>query len=78
VTTAVTPTRSAPTERITRDDLERKFRQLKGDVTETARSAQKTIVTVGVAVAVGVIVASFLLGRRRGKRQRTVVEIRRV
>ncbi len=78
MTTAVTPATSARTERVTRDDLESKFRQLKGDVTQTARSAQKTIVTVGVAAAVGVVVVAFLLGRRRGKRQRTVVEIRRV
>jgi hypothetical protein len=33
----------------------------------------------GVAIAVGVIViGAFLLGRRRGKKRRTIVEIRRV
>ena len=32
---------------------------------------------VGAAVAVGVVVVVFLLGKRRGKRKTTIVEVRR-
>ncbi|MGE3621589.1 MAG: hypothetical protein AB7L84_14105 [Acidimicrobiia bacterium] len=63
---------------VTRDDLERKFRELQGDLSETAASARSTLATVGAAVAVGVVVLAFLVGRRRGKHKRTIVEIRRL
>ncbi len=60
MTTAVTTSSSAPVGTVTRDDLERKFRQLRGDVTNTARSYRKTVVTVGAAVVVTVVAVSFL------------------
>lgn len=63
---------------VTRDDLEDKLRELKGDVAETAESAKSTLLLVGAVVAVGVVTVAFLLGRRRGKHLRTVVEIRRL
>jgi hypothetical protein len=44
-------------------------------VTEDARSYA---LTVGAAVVVGLVVVGFLLGRRRGKRHASVIEIRRV
>jgi 1-aminocyclopropane-1-carboxylate deaminase/D-cysteine desulfhydrase-like pyridoxal-dependent ACC family enzyme len=63
---------------ITRDDLERKFRELDGEVAETKQSATSTLVTVGAVVAVGVIAIAFLAGRRKGKKRTTVVEVRRI
>jgi uncharacterized membrane protein affecting hemolysin expression len=63
---------------VTRDDLEAKFRELQGDVSETAESARTTLATVGAVIAVGVVLAAFLLGRRRGKHKRTFIEIRRL
>ena len=64
--------------RITRDDLERKFRDLQGEVADTAESARSTLVTVGAAVAVAVVAVAYLLGRRRGRLRSTVVEVRRI
>jgi len=64
--------------RITRADLEAKLREVRGDVEEKGEAAKSTGLTValiGIAALVGV---AFLLGRRRGRRKSTVVEIRRV
>lgn len=64
--------------RITRADLESKLREVRGEVEEkgeAAKSTGLTVALVGIAVVVGV---AFLLGRRRGRRKSTVVEIRRV
>jgi len=63
---------------IQRDDLEAKMRELQGEVTETRESATSTLLTVGAVVVVGVIAVAFLLGRRKGKKRTTVVEVRRL
>ncbi len=63
---------------IQRDDLEAKMRELQGEVTETRESAATTLLTVGAIVVVGVIAVAFLLGRRKGKKRTTVVEVRRL
>jgi hypothetical protein len=63
---------------IRRSDLEAKMRELQGDVEETAHAATSTIVTVGAVILVGVVAVAFLLGRRKGRRRSTVVEVRRI
>jgi hypothetical protein len=63
---------------ITRGDLESKLRELQGEVDETKESALSTAIAVGAVLAVGVVAVAFLLGRRRGKRRTTGVEIRRI
>lgn len=63
--------------KITREDLEAKFRELTGDVDEKAEEARSTAITVGAVVAAAVIVGVFLYGRRRGRKSTTIVEVRR-
>lgn len=63
---------------ITRDDIEAKFRELQGEVDDTVESSMGVVVIGGVAVAVGLLGIAFLIGRRRGTKRSTVVEIRRV
>ena len=63
---------------VQRDDLEAKMRELQGEVDETRRSATGTVVAVGAVVAVTVIAIAFLVGRRKGKKRTTILEIRRV
>jgi hypothetical protein len=67
----------APT-KITRDDLEQRFRSLqdvaKGKVDEK-RNAFATIAGMG---GVLLLLLVFLLGKRSGKKKTTLVEIRRV
>ena len=63
---------------IRRHDLEAKLRELQGGVTETRESAANTLLTVGAIVLVGVVAVAFLMGRRKGKKRTTVVEVRRI
>ena len=65
-------------DRISRDDLEDKFRELEGGVHDQAESARSTIVTAGVVAALILLLLAFLLGARKGRKRSTIVEIRRV
>jgi hypothetical protein len=64
--------------RISRDDLESKFRELEGGARDQVASARSTAITAGIIGLVLLLLLAFLLGRRRGKLRSTVVEIRRV
>jgi hypothetical protein len=66
------------TQRITRDDIEAKFREIKGEVDETTERAKPIGLVVGAAVVVGAIAVAYLFGRRKERKRRTLVEIRRV
>lgn len=63
---------------ITRDDIEAKFRELQSDVETTAESAKSVAIIVGAVVAVAVVLAVFVLGKRRGHKKTTIVEVRRL
>jgi len=69
------PARDTP---VSRDDIEAKLRQIRGEVDSTTDRAKVPAIAVGVAAVVVVVGVAFLLGRRRGKRMTTVVEVRRV
>ncbi len=62
---------------ITRDDLEAKAQQLLGAVGDTGRSARDKAIVGAIAVGV-IVVAAFVIGRRRGQRNKTVVEVYKV
>lgn len=69
---------TAEAPRITREDIETKLRQLKGDA-EEATLAQKTNGIVIAAVGgVIVLVLAYVLGRRGGRKKSAFVEIRRL
>ncbi len=65
-------------EPITRDQIEAKFRELTGGVTEEVESTRSQVVTVGLAVGLAVVAVVFLIGRRAGRRRSAVVEVRRI
>lgn len=69
---------SAPNEPITRADIEAKLREIGGEVDDQLANTKQLAITVGAVVIAVVIAGVFLLGRRRGKRLATIVEIRRV
>jgi hypothetical protein len=73
----VTPNR-ASTRPITREDLRAGFAGLQGEVTEQAESAKNTILVIGAGAVAIVVVFAFVLGRRKGKQDKTYIEIRRV
>ncbi|MGQ0848811.1 MAG: hypothetical protein ACT4OP_06785 [Actinomycetota bacterium] len=62
---------------ITRADLEAKARQISAVMTETKETAQTTAALAGVAVVVLTGVA-YLLGRRRARAGRAVVEVYKI
>jgi len=63
--------------KITKDDLEQRFKALQDDVTEITETKKTSITVLAVAgVAAGLLIA-YLLGRRGGRRRRGVIEIRR-
>ena len=64
--------------RISPEDIRNKLNEITGSVGDELESTKGTAITVG-AIALGVlVVAVFLIGRRRGKRLATIVEIRRI
>ncbi|MDA2956767.1 MAG: hypothetical protein ACO2Y7_09155 [Ilumatobacteraceae bacterium] len=65
-------------ERITRDDIEKKLRGLQGEVAEKVEDRKGALTTVAVAAGVAVVIVVFLVGRRSGRRRSTMVEIRRL
>ncbi len=64
--------------RVNRADIEAKLREIRGEVDTTATAAKPTAMTIAVVAAVALLGAAYLLGRRKGKKRSTVVEIRRV
>ncbi len=62
---------------ITKADIEAKARAITGAVGETADAAKNTAVLAGVAVVVAVGVA-YLMGRRKNRSGRAVVEVYRI
>ncbi len=64
--------------RVTRDDLEAKFRAVQGDVQNKVEDRKQTLLAGVVAGGVILLIALFLMGRRSGKSKNTLVEIRRV
>ena len=64
-------------QRISRDDIETKLREIQGEVDDTAEQAKGIAIAVGAVIAVGVLVVVFALGSRRGRGKTTVVEVRR-
>jgi hypothetical protein len=68
----------AATKPIERSDIEAKLREIKGEVQDTTRAAAPVGMAAGAALVVVVIGMVYLLGRRRGRKRSTVVEIRRV
>lgn len=65
-------------DRITRDDLEAGFRSFGEQKDETVAGIKNAAVAIGATVGVALVLGAFLLGRSRGRKKTTVVEIRRV
>jgi len=66
-----------PPKLIDRSDIEAKLRELQGEVEIIGEEAKSYAVTVGLIILVGVVAVAFVWGRRRGRSNRTIVEVRR-
>ncbi len=63
---------------VTAEDIESALRSFGGETTETVNELRGKIFAVAASAVVGVILITFWIGRARGKKKTTVVEIRRV
>jgi hypothetical protein len=63
--------------RITKEDLETKFQSLQDDLQGRASDKKQSIVAIASVASAVVVLIAYLLGRRGGRKRRSVVEIRR-
>lgn len=62
----------------TRADLEARIRRLATDVTSEAQDAAPKLMVLVGGVGFVALVLAYLLGRRRGRKRSSVIEIRRI
>ncbi len=63
--------------KISRDDLEAKFRALQADIQGRAADKKQSAIAIASAVGAFVVVVAYLFGRRSGRKRGSRVEIRR-
>ena len=63
--------------KITRADLEGKFKALQDDIQGTADRNRSTLATYAAIAGGVVVILAYAFGRRSGKKRRSVLEIRR-
>jgi pyruvate/2-oxoglutarate dehydrogenase complex dihydrolipoamide acyltransferase (E2) component len=69
---------TGPRGKIQITDIREKLNQIRGDVEETAEEAKPIATYAAVAGVIVLVAAAFWLGRKRGQRRATWVEIRRL
>ncbi|HUR77732.1 MAG TPA: hypothetical protein VMZ22_07280 [Acidimicrobiales bacterium] len=69
---------TAEAPRITREDIETKLRQLKGDTDEVVERNKTNGLIIAAIGGVVVLALAYFLGRRGGKKKSAFVEIRRL
>lgn len=65
-------------QRITRADLEAKFRETQDGLQGKLNDKKQTLATVATVGGIVLLLLFFMLGKRSGKKKTTFVEIRRV
>lgn len=65
-------------DRVTIGDLETKLRDLRSSVIPSARDATPPVLGAAAVTGVVCVAAVYLLGRRRGRKEAPVLEIRRI
>jgi hypothetical protein len=63
---------------VTKADIEAKLREIKGDADEAVEGAKPIAEIAAIGGVILLILLAYFLGRRKGKKKTTVVEIRRV
>jgi hypothetical protein len=64
--------------KITRDDLQAAFSKAIGDSQESAKAVLPPVLVIAGAVALGAIAIAYVFGRRGGRNDSAIVEIRRL
>lgn len=71
-------TKGNGTGRITRADIEAKLRAIRDDIEPVGEQAKGGLMAVAPVVVAVVVIGAYLLGKRSGKKRRSVIEIRRL
>lgn len=71
-------TGSGPGGRVEIGDIRAKLGEIRGEVDDTTDKAKPLLTYAAVGGAVALVVVAFLIGRRRGRRSSTWVEVRRL
>ncbi len=64
--------------KVTRADLEAKLTEIDAELTDTGEAVKPKAIAIGVGALVLLLILAFLLGRRKGERRTTIVEVRRL
>jgi hypothetical protein len=67
-----------PPEKVTRDDIEAKLRELRGEVDERVEEVRVPAIGIAVGAAVVTIVVAYWFGKRKGRKRQMVLEIKRI
>jgi hypothetical protein len=71
-------TSTLPDRKITRDDIENKLKELRGEVDERTEAVKVPAMAIAAGIAVVTIAAAYWFGKRKGKKRQMVLEIRRI
>ena len=63
--------------KITRDDLETKFKALQADIQGRASDKKQSLIAAASGIGIVVVLVAYLFGRRSGRKRGSRVEIRR-
>lgn len=64
--------------RISRADIEAKLRAIRDDIEPVGDQAKGGLMAVAPVVIAVLVVGAYILGKRSGKKRRSVIEIRRL
>ena len=64
--------------RVEISDIRAKLEEIRGETAERTEAVKPKIMTLAIAGGVALVAVAFVLGRRRGRRKSTWVEIRRL
>ncbi|MEW6475895.1 MAG: hypothetical protein AB1679_26865 [Actinomycetota bacterium] len=64
--------------RITRADIEAKLRAIRDDIEPVGEQAKGGLMAVAPIVVAALVIGAYILGKRSGKKRRSVIEIRRL
>lgn len=64
--------------KVTRADLEAKLTEIDAELSDTGEAMKPKAMALGIGALVVILILAFLLGRRKGERKSTIVEVRRI